>query len=371
MIKNLINYQSKKSFVGIFAIFALIAGVFAFTPSSASADCFISTTLRLGMVGAEVQCLQSSLAIPVTGVFDNTTRNAVINFQSSHGLVADGIFGPISRAAWVARASIVLQPGCTSTVGYSATTGLSCAGAANLPAGCTSTVGYSPLTGIKCDSSSILPPGCQPGYVFSVTTGRSCATNTKLPPGCTSLSGYSTTTGTKCDRVVDEDNDDDGELSGGEGSADYQLMSSLSDERVGEDEENVEVAGLRIEAEGSDIELTEVRLVFDESTATGDFEDYVDEVSVWLDGDLVGKADGDEFNKDNNWSDVISLDDAIIREGDTGELVVAISAVSNLAEVNEGKSWTVDFRQIRFEDAEGGRTSEDPNTGTRKFSFES
>lgn len=42
--------------------------------------------------------------------------------------------------------------GCTSTVGFSTTTGLSCSGTVSYPAGCTSTVGFSTTTGQSCAS---------------------------------------------------------------------------------------------------------------------------------------------------------------------------------------------------------------------------
>lgn len=164
-----------------------------------------------------------------------------------------------------------------------------------------------------------------------------------------------------------------GDLEGGAGSVDsYQLMSSLNSEEVGEDEEDSEVAGLEIEADdSSDLRITAVRLVFDEgSGATNDFEDYASEVSIWLDGEEVARVDGDEFTDDNNWTKTISLDkSAIIKAGDTGELVVAVSGVSNLDSSDLNDAWTVDFRQVRFEDADGATISEDPGTSARTFTF--
>lgn len=164
------------------------------------------------------------------------------------------------------------------------------------------------------------------------------------------------------------------DLEGGAGSVDsYTLLSSLNNEEVGEDEEDVEVAGLEIEADdGSDLELTAVRLVFDEGTgATSDFEDYASEVSIWLDGEEVGRTDADNFNDDNNWTKTVSLDKgAIIKAGDTSELVVAVSGISNMDSADQGDEWNVDFRQVRFVDADGATISEDPSTGTRTFSFE-
>lgn len=169
-----------------------------------------------------------------------------------------------------------------------------------------------------------------------------------------------------------DDSDDDSDLSGGAGSVDtYTIMSTLTNEEVGEDEEDVEVAGLEIEADsGSDLELTAVRLVFDEGTAASDFEDYATEVSLWLDGEEVGRVDADEFTDDNSWTTTISLDGAVIEAGETAELVLAISGIGNLDSADATDTWTIDFRQVRFEDADGASISEDPSTGTRTFSFE-
>lgn len=172
----------------------------------------------------------------------------------------------------------------------------------------------------------------------------------------------------------DDDSDDDsGDLQGGAGSVDsYTLIANLSNEEVGEDEEDVEVAGLEIEVDdGSDIELSAIRLVFNEGTAASDFEDYAQEVSIWLDGEEVARVDGDEFNDDNDWTKTVSLDSgAVIDAGDTGELVVAISGIGNLDSADATDTWTIDFTSVRFRDADGATISEDPATATRTFSFE-
>ncbi|MEK7535876.1 MAG: peptidoglycan-binding domain-containing protein [Patescibacteria group bacterium] len=174
------------------------------------------------------------------------------------------------------------------------------------------------------------------------------------------------------DAAPDADEDEEStDLEGGAGSVDYTVMSGLTNEQVGEDEEDVEVAGLKVEAGGSDIELTAVRLVFDEGTAGADFEDYAAEVSVWLDGEEVGRVDGDQFNDANEFTDTITLDGAVVDEDDTAELVVAVSGINNLDTNDAGDTWTVDFRSVRFRDAQGSSVSEDPATATRTFSFES
>lgn len=178
-------------------------------------------------------------------------------------------------------------------------------------------------------------------------------------------------TGTGTGTGTDTDTDTDSGLQGGAGSVDtYTVISNINNEEVGEDEEDVEVAGLEIEADdGSDLEFTAVRLVFDEGTAGSDFDNYASEVSVWFDGEEVARLDADEFNDDNAWTKTVSLDGAILEAGETGELTVAVTGASNLDSADVSDTWTLDFRQVRFEDADGATVSEDPITAVRTFSF--
>ncbi|MBI4086841.1 peptidoglycan-binding protein [Candidatus Kaiserbacteria bacterium] len=170
----------------------------------------------------------------------------------------------------------------------------------------------------------------------------------------------------------DDDDDDDDDLSGDSGSIDsYELSSGYSNEEVGEDEEDVIVAGLDIEnSDGSDIEITAVRLVFDEGTANRDFDKYASEVSIWLDDEEVGRVDADAFTDDNNWTKTITLDGAILDMEETGSLFAAVSGVSSLDTNDAGETWTIDFTSVRFRDAEGSTISEDPTVGATTFSFE-
>lgn len=172
-----------------------------------------------------------------------------------------------------------------------------------------------------------------------------------------------------------------GGLQGGAGSVEeYDLISSLNNEEIGEDEEDVEVAGLEIEADdNSDLEITAVRLVFDESDDANDdgsdnvhqdFEDYASEVSIWLDGEEVARVDADEFNDDNNWTKTVSLDSgAVIEAGEVAELTVAVTGASNLDSGDLGDVWDVDFTSVRFRDAQGATISEDPAVAITEFSF--
>lgn len=57
-------------------------------------------SIKFGSRGADVSYLQKRLGVrPSDGIFGPITRRAVINFQKSKGLVADGIVGPKTWAA--------------------------------------------------------------------------------------------------------------------------------------------------------------------------------------------------------------------------------------------------------------------------------
>ena len=127
-----------KFVLGLALVFAL-----AF---SMTAEAAITLTLRQGSNNSQVKELQQGLnsqgfTVATTGAgsagsetnyFGSKTAAAVKAWQASKGLVADGIFGAKSRAAWT---------GSTPTT------------PSTLPAGCTSTAGFSPITGVKCDGT--------------------------------------------------------------------------------------------------------------------------------------------------------------------------------------------------------------------------
>ena len=284
------------------------AFAFAMFATTASADCSITTTLRVGSRGLEVQCLQTALGISADGSFGPMTKAAVMTFQASSGLVADGVFGPMSRAVWMGNNSM------------------------SFPAGCSSTSGYSTTTGLPCSGGSTLPAGCMPGYLFSSTTGASCT-------------GGTTPTTT-------------GPLEGGAGSITLTASGSYSSEKVGEGDKDVKVMGVDVEAANeSDVQLLSTKVEFVQATA-GDPKQvwkYASEVSVWLDGVEVGRVGTSDFSKSGNYySKTITLDNAIIRAGAKKELVFAVSALSSLESTDiDTDAWSADLINLRFEDASG------------------
>ena len=54
--------------------------------------------LRYGMRGFDVKQLQLKLKVPADSVFGNITLKAVKAFQTTHGLVVDGIVGKATNA---------------------------------------------------------------------------------------------------------------------------------------------------------------------------------------------------------------------------------------------------------------------------------
>lgn len=151
--------------VGFLVVFALVAGfaapakastvdelmaqiaelqkqIAALTGGSSTGSVAVGTFTRdltVGVTGDDVGSLQQMLidggylkiAAP-TKYFGPLTKTAVAAWQAVVGLPNTGYFGPMSRAK---------VAGTTTT-----TTG-------TLPAGCTSTAGYSSTTGVKCDSN--------------------------------------------------------------------------------------------------------------------------------------------------------------------------------------------------------------------------
>ena len=210
-----------------------------------------------------------------------------------------------------------------------------------------------------------------------------------VPVGLTSPTGYfGPSTMAKANSVcssMSDDGDMDGgnngggsdDLSGGAGSvSEYKKSSEWNVEEVGEEEEDVTVVGLEIEADdNSDLSVLAVKVDFDdEGTAnnSADLDKYVEEVTIWHDGDKVAELDASEFDDDNNYGKTITLDETVkIEAGERETLQVAVTGISNLDSGDAGDSWNVDIEQVRWKDAQGTVISEDPTITETKFTVES
>lgn len=130
--------------------------------------------------------------------------------------------------------------------------------------------------------------------------------------------------------------DDEGSLD------DFDQSSKFNNEEVGEDEEDVSVLGVNFEANDADQSVDRVEVVFAPQGPNDDLEDYITEVAVILDGDVLARADVDEANEDDGeYTFRFSGLDGIVEDGEQGELEIAVSGVSNIDSADIGQNITV------------------------------
>ncbi|MES2930666.1 MAG: hypothetical protein V4665_02700 [Patescibacteria group bacterium] len=147
-------------------------------------------------LGATINDGSETFTVPTFPVYGRLFRVSMgtINLVGAQGDRSDSAFT-------ITKDGSGYPTGCTSSIGYSSTTGMPCTAPANpLPPGCTSSMGYSVTTGQPCSGgNSGLPAGCTSSVGYSPITGVPCGTpSVPLLPGCSSTQGYSTTTGQPC-----------------------------------------------------------------------------------------------------------------------------------------------------------------------------
>jgi hypothetical protein len=165
-------------------------------------------------------------------------------------------------------------------------------------------------------------------------------------------------------------------IDGDAGDLTLTLLSTYSAESVGEGEDEVPVLAFDAEADnGSDLGVTSVKVELEQTDANNsqDITDYIDEVVVMMDGEVVGSADASDFSESSDrYSKSISLDNcAIIDAGETSEFTVGITALSSLdsGDVNDD-AWDVEIDSVRFEDGDGVTSTETPNADVIDQAFD-
>lgn len=300
----------------------------AFVATSAFAMDFGSTTLKVGSKGEFVKTLQTLVGANADGNFGPATAAKVKAWQAANGLTADGMFGNASKA----------KANATSTGSY--------------PAGCSSNTGFSTTTGASCSSTTSYPAGCMSSVGFSSTTGMSCS------------GGSSSTT-----------------LSGGAGDITVTTTSTDVNDKVQEGASNVQIKGFKVEASGSDVAVSNVKVTLKNTGyASSSYRpsNYMSEVSVWMGSKKVGSANIADFTKNGyEYSKSIALNNAIVKMGVNSKATfyIAVSALSSIDTTDmNNDSWAIVADNIRFQDGTGVVMTDGTSIGsisTTAFDFES
>lgn len=343
-----------KILVGVFAFALMFAGVVAVNTANAATCDMGATTLRQGSKSEAVKCLQQTLnakgfTVATTGAgsmgmetttFGPATKAAVMSFQASSNLTpVDGVVGAITRGAL--NAAVVTTPtptnlpaGCTSTAGFSTTTGQPCSTTTNLPAGCTSTVGFSPTTGAKCDSTTTTPTPSTTNFTVSVN--------------------------------------------GTQGDIDTVSSGTPDKTEALEGQKSVEVWAADIETEkNGPLMVQTLDVWFGNSDTTSSYKpwDYFTSVDLMVDGKKVASMDVDSASdwtkNESNTSYVTSVSstneyrlrfsnlNSVLPSGDTTTVSVAVSVANTIDTADQSAEWEVALGNLRIMDETGFVTTYD------------
>ena len=159
-------------------------------------------------------------------------------------------------------------------------------------------------------------------------------------------------------------------LSGGAGDITVTEKSSGTESEIIEGAKEEKVLGIEIDAEGSDVSITSVKVELEnDGTGSQRLNKYVDEVQVMFNGKVVGSADASDFSETSDvYSKSIALTGVVIKDNEVGRLYVSVTALENIDSTDlTNASWQVATDQIRFEDATGAiltdTTGDGVNTG--------
>lgn len=173
----------------------------------------------------------------------------------------------------------------------------------------------------------------------------------------------------------EEEEEEPGDLEGGAGAITVTDLSLYTAEEVGEGEEEVPVMAFEVEADdGSDVQISSIKVELAQTVNTNSqqLDDYMSTVFVLFDGEVVGTADVEDFSETSDvYTKFISLDNVIVRAGETEKLTVALTALGQLDSGDiDNDAWTVDVLNVRFIDAEGVVTTEDTDADNLEQDFD-
>ncbi len=153
-----------------------------------------------------------------------------------------------------------------------------------------------------------------------------------------------------------------GTLSGGEGSIDNISNLGDTDTSIDEGDTGVKVLGAEFDAKDSDIMVSRVDVDIKSHSGNGSsrLTNYVEKVSLMLDGKKLASIDASSVTRDDNgvYSFRFSGLKGIVKEDDTANLYVTIDAVSNLDTTDDADTWVVNIPQDGIRAVDGAGLSE-------------
>ncbi len=200
---------------------------------------------------------------------------------------------------------------------------------------------------IKFQTANAITPAA--GYVGPVTRTTIAAKCSGTTPGMPGTPGTPTPT-TPTTPVG---------LTGGEGQIhDIDSLGDV-DTSVDEGDSDVKVLGVEFKAKNSDVSVQRVDV--DVKTHSGDgssrLTNYVDSVSLWLDGKKLATIDASDITKDssNVYSFRFTGINGVVREDKKANMYVSFDVVSNMDSTDDADTWVVNIPQdgIRAVDAAG------------------
>lgn len=147
-------------------------------------------------------------------------------------------------------------------------------------------------------------------------------------------------------------------LNGSAGSISVTETSADVEEDVytGETEK---VLGFKVEASGSDVRVTNVRVKFTytgASTGSDRLDNYADDISIWADGNKIASMAPSSFVRDSSGVYSASIPVAqVVRMGSSKKVTfhVGFTADDSIDSDDASKTWTVDLVQTRYTDPSG------------------
>lgn len=157
-------------------------------------------------------------------------------------------------------------------------------------------------------------------------------------------------------------------LEGGAGDLTVTASSKNTEDSIKEGTEE-KVLSLKLEADDSDIQVTNLKLEFMNDSGHGSekLTDYADKVKVYLGSAEVGSVDVSDMKRDSGSPDLytksIALSNAVVKDGDTDYLYVAVVASDDLdsSDMHASLEWTVTAESVRYEDGTGLTMTDETN----------